>query len=71
MTIGPGAGAFFSVVWTDAAFCTKSFSFYSMRISAPNTTAGFVHHLGRTPTCNRSVHISAVRPRLSRAADPP
>jgi hypothetical protein len=67
VVISPGKRAFFTFTWVDGGFCPgKSFSFYSLRVSPPNNAAGFQQHLGKTPTCNGSAKVSAIRPKLSK-----
>ena len=65
VVIGPGKRAFFTFTWVDGGFCPgHSFTFYRLRVSPPNSTAGFQRHLGKTATCDSSAKVSAVRPRL-------
>ena len=66
VVISSGKRAFFTFTWLDGGFCPKSFTFYSLRVSPPKNAKGFRQHLGKTPTCNSSAMVSAIRPKLSK-----
>jgi hypothetical protein len=62
VVVGPGKRAFFTFTWADGGFCPgHSFTFYNLHVSPPNNTPGFQQHLGKTPTCDDSANVSAVR----------
>ena len=67
VVISSGKRAFFTFTWLDGGFCPgKSFTFYRLRVSPPKNAKGFQRHLGKTPTCNGSAKVSAIRPKLSK-----
>ena len=64
VVIGSAKRAFFTFMWADGAFCpANAFMFYGLRVLAPNDAIGFRPHLGKTPACDASARVSAVRPK--------
>lgn len=65
LVINPKRRLFFTFTWVVSAPCVgHSFTFYGLRVVPPQNASGFAWHLGRTPTCDNSARISAVRSKL-------
>lgn len=66
VVIKPGKRAFFTFSWAVGGACPgHSFTFYALRVTPPGDHRNFQRQLSKSPACNRSARVSAVRPKLA------